>query len=352
MSASALDHPVLGALLGDAEAGALFTVEAELDAMLCFEVALAGAEAELGLIPAGAVGAIVAGCEAFRPDMEQLAAATARDGLAVPELVRQLRAAVGGEHAVHLHLGATSQDVIDTALVLRLSALLDLLDHRMAQVLQRLDMLAMQAGTLPLMGRTRMQQALPVTWGDRISAWADPLRRQRARLAGVREAAIVLQFGGPVGTLDAFGAAGPKVAQALGRALGLPVPERSWHTGRDGLSVLSAWLSTTCAATGKLGQDIALMAQNELAEVRVAGAGGSSAMPHKRNPVAAEVLVSLARFAATLDGGFRQALVHEQERSGIAWTLEWLLLPQLCIATARSLALAADLLDALEFPTG
>lgn len=330
----------------------MFSLEAELDAMLCFEVALAGAEAECGLIPGEAVGAIVAGAEAFRPDMERLAAATARDGLAVPELVRQLRASVGGEHAEHLHKGTTSQDVIDTALVLRLAALLDLLEHRLGTLLERFEMLAMQVGQMPLTGRTRMQQALPVTYGDRIAAWADPLARQRARLAEVRDAVLVLQFGGPVGTLSAFGDAARPVAEALGRALGLKVPERSWQSGRDGLSVLSAWLATTAGVAGKFGQDVALMAQNELAEVIVAGAGGSSAMPHKQNPVAAEVLVSLARFAATLDGGFRQALVHEQERSGAAWTLEWLLLPQLCVTTARSLGLAIELADALDFPAG
>lgn len=337
----AAGHPWLGGLLGDAEVAALAGPEAELAAMLAFETALAGAEAAEDVIPEAAATAIAAALAGFRPDRAALLAGVARDGVVIPELVRQLRAAVGPEHGSHLHFGATSQDVIDTGLVLRLKAVLPVLGARIDTVAATLGALADRFGGQPLMGRTRMQAAIPITVGDRIASWRGPLLRQRARLGAVADEVLVVQFGGAVGTLEKLGAKGPAVRAGLAARLGLgDVPQ--WHSQRDRIALLAGWLATTSGVLGKFGQDVALMAQGG-GEIALASGGTSSAMPHKANPVGAETLVALARFAAVQAGGLDQALVHEQERSGAAWTLEWLLLPQLLVATAASLRTAADL---------
>lgn len=339
--AVAFGHPWLAGLVGDAEVAALIGPEAELAAMLRFEAALAAAEAGAGLLGGEAAAAVAAGVAGFRVDGPALARATARDGVVVPELVRQLRAAVGAAHGGQVHVGATSQDVIDTALVLRVQAVLPVLAARLEAVVAGLAGLEARFGERPLMGRTRMQAAIPVTAGARLASWRGPLERQAARLPGVADEVLVVQFGGAAGTLEKLGDRAGAVRAALAAALGLgDAPQ--WHSQRDRIALLAGWLAATSGALGKFGQDIALMAQGG-GEIALASGGTSSAMPHKANPVGAETLVALARFAAVQAGGLGQALVHEQERSGAAWTLEWLLLPQLLVATAASLRTAADL---------
>ncbi len=344
--ATAFDHPWLAGLVGDAELAALLGPAAELAAMLAFETALAAVEADAGVIPSEAAPAIASALAGFRPDMAALAEATARDGVVVPELVRQLRAAVGAPHAAHLHFGATSQDVIDTALVLRLKAALPVLAARLDAVVAALDALDDRFGARTLMGRTRMQAAIPVTAGARIASWRGPLARQRARLERLLPDLLVIQFGGAAGTLEKLGDRALPVRAALAAALGL-ADAPQWHSQRDRIAELGGWLATTTGALGKLGQDVALMAQAG-DEIALAGGGSSSAMPHKANPVGAEVLVALARFNAAQLGGLQQAMVHEQERSGAAWTLEWLLLPPMLMATAAALRTALQLATSVE----
>lgn len=339
--ACAFGHPWLSGLLGDAEIATLIGPEAELAAMLAFETALAQAEAEAGVIPTEAAAAIAAALADFRPDRTALAAGVARDGVVVPDLLRQLRVAVGAPHGVHVHFGATSQDVIDTALVLRLKAALPVLGARLDAVAATLGDLAARLGDRPLMGRTRMQAAIPITAGDRLASWRGPLVRQRARLDPLAAEILVVQFGGAAGTLEKLGERGPAVRAGLAARLGLgDAPQ--WHGQRDRIALLGGWLATTTGALGKFGQDAALMAQAG-GEIALAGGGTSSAMPHKANPVGAETLVALARFNAAQLGGLSQALVHEQERSGAAWALEWLMLPPMLIATAAALRTAGDL---------
>lgn len=345
MTVSPFDHPYLSGLLGDAETAVQFSVQAEIAAMLAFERALAEAEADEGVIGAEAALAIGAALASFEPDMPSLAAGVARDGVVVPELVRQLRAAVGAPHGASVHFGATSQDVIDTALVLRLEPVLDRLDALLAQLVAALGELEERFGANPLMGRTRMQAAIEITAADRMHAWRAPLERHRARLAQLRPELLVVQFGGAAGTLEKLGDKAAGVRRALAGRLGLgDAPQ--WQSQRDRLADFANLLSLITGSLGKFGQDVALMAQDG-SEIALNGGGGSSAMPHKQNPVAAEVLVTLARFNAAQLSGMHQALVHEQERSGSAWTLEWLLLPQMAVAAAASLrqanALAAQI---------
>ncbi|RWC33730.1 MAG: 3-carboxy-cis,cis-muconate cycloisomerase [Mesorhizobium sp.] len=346
MTVSPFDHPLLSALLGDEEASRHFSVEAEIEAMLAFERALAEAEAENGIITKDDASAIVAALAAFRPDTALLRAAVARDGVMVPELVGQIRVAVGEPHSRKVHFGATSQDAVDTGLVLRLKSIVEHFDLLLTETIIRLVSLEERFGGRALMGMTRMQPAIPIKVADRMAAWRTPLQRHQERLPEQSRRLLVLQFGGAAGTLEKLGDKGSAVRAALAAKLGLgDAPQ--WQNQRDALADFAGWLSLVSGSLGKFGQDIALMAQAG-DDIELSGGGGSSAMPHKQNPVKAEALVALARFNATQLSGMHQALVHEQERSGAAWTLEWLLLPQMVVATAASLRLAAELAGQVE----
>jgi len=264
----------------------------------------------------------------------------------IPELVRQIRVTVGEPHGDKVHFGATSQDVIDTSLMLRLKAIVEHLGLLLTETVLRLTSLEERFGSRALTGMTRMQPAIPIRVTDRVTAWRTPLQRHQERLSDQSRRLLVAQFGGAAGTLEKFGDKGPAVRAALAAKLGL-ADAPQWQSQRDALADFAGWLSLLTGSLGKFGQDIALMAQGG-AEIALSGGGGSSAMPHKQNPVKAEALVALARFNATQLSGMHQALVHEQERSGAAWTLEWLLLPQMAVATAAALRLAAELAGQIE----
>ncbi len=184
--------------------------------------------------------------------------------------------------------------------------------------------------------------------GDRLRSWAAPLERHRRRLDALRPELLVVQLGGPAGSLAALGPAAEAVRRALATRLGL-ADAPQWHSQRDRIAALGSALAGIAGSLGKFGQDVALMAQAG-DEIALAGGGGSSAMPHKQNPVAAEMLVALARFAAVQLSGLHQALVHEQERSGAAWTLEWLLLPPLLLATGAATRIAGELAGGIVRP--
>ena len=348
MSISAFDHPVLGALLGDAETARFFSFEADLAAMLAFETALAQAQAALGLIPTDAARRIAETCLDFAPDRSQLAAGAARDGVVAPVLVALLREAVGAPYAAFLHKGATSQDVVDTSLTMRLKGVCVLLEARLVRLMNVLDGLAARDGAIPLMAHTRMQRALPFAAADKLRAWREPLQRALVRLVELKPRLLTVQFGGPIGARGDLDGKGDAVAAELATRLGL-ADAPCWQVERDAIGEFASWLSLVAGALGKLGQDAALMAQNEIGEVRLAGGGGSSAMAHKSNPVGAEVLVALARFCAGQLGTLHQALVHENERSGAAWTLEWLVLPSMVAATGAALRHAAVLCEGMRF---
>lgn len=339
---SVFDHPILSGLLGDDAMAELLSPQAELGAMLRFEAALAAVEGGLGIIPAESGEAIDAALATFEPDIAGCRNGAARDGVVVPELVRQIREAVGERHAAYVHFAATSQDVIDTALMLRIGSCLDIFEARLKQLDEAFSQLDQKFGANQLMGRTRMQAAITIHAGDRIKAWRAPLVQQLSRLPRLRSECLALQFGGAAGTLEKLGDKGPDVRAALALQLGLgDAPQ--WHAQRGRIVEIGNWLAQTTGSLGKFGQDVALMAT--LGEIGLAGGGTSSAMPHKHNPVAAETLVTLARFNAVQISGLYQAMVHEQERSGAAWTLEWMILPQILKATAAATRLAISLVD-------
>ena len=340
--------PLLDALVGDDEIENLLSDAAQLGAMLAFERALAEAEAEAGLIEADAGLAIAATIDRFTPDWDDLAKGLSRDGVVVPALLRQIRAVLGEPHARALHHGATSQDVIDTVLMLQLSKIIPIFIERLTALQSAFGGLAERHGQQSLMAHTRMQQALPFTVADKLRTWVEPLDRHRAALSGIRRQLLVIQLGGPIGDRSSFSGKGDEVARGLAKRLDLGIAE-PWHANRDPLVAFGSLLSLLTGSLGKFGADVALLAQNEIGSISLAGGGTSSAMPHKSNPVQAEILVALARFNAGLVGTLHQALVHENERSGAAWTLEWLTLPPMLVTTGASLRLALALAGQISF---
>jgi 3-carboxy-cis,cis-muconate cycloisomerase len=340
------EHPWLGALFGDEAISALWSAPTQLDHYRAFETALAHALEAVGDIPDGHGRKAAEIINTHPIDMVRLSQATARDGLPVPELVRQWRDAADGLETA-IHHGATSQDVMDTALALTLADLTDILLSRIEALDQALTDLHAIHGTARLMGHTRMQPALPITGAHRIGAWQAPLARHRQALGALRTRIARLQLGGPVGTRADFGESAPAIMRHMAHTLGLE-ESGAWHTDRLALADFAACLAHITGSLGKIGQDIALMAQNGSEEIVLSAGGGSSAMAHKSNPVLAELLVTLARYNATQQPALTHALIHEQERSGAAWALEWMVLPPMTAATGRAVTASLDLVTSIE----
>lgn len=333
--------PAMRDLLGDAS---------RVDAMVRVEVALAEAEAAAGIVPANAARAIAEAARGFVADLDAIGAGSEEAGVPIPSLVAQLRKAVGGDAARWVHWGATSQDIVDTALALLLRDALAVLDGRLATLADRLAVLAREHRDTVMLARTRLQQAAPTTFGLKVAGWRAPLVDHRARLAELTPRLLLVQFGGAAGTLAPLGDKGVAVMAALGAALDLGVPALPWHTRRDALAEFAGWLSLVTGALGKMGLDIGLMAQSEVGELRESGdpsRGGSSTLPQKANPVGSEMLVTLARHNAGALATMHQALLHENERSGMGWSLEWLALPGMLMAADAALAHAQRIADGL-----
>src|SRR5580692_8847173 len=332
----------------------VFSNRATLQAMLDFEAALARAEARAGFIPASAAPAIEAKCRAELYDMTVLARAAASAGnLAIP-LVKQLTLLVArkeNDAARYVHWGATSQDTIDTGRVLQLR-------QALALISSELDLFAVVLGELVhknratlVVARTWMQQALPTTFGFKVAGWLDAIDRHRARLAETQGRCLVLQFGGAVGTMAALGARGLDVAVNLSKELQLPLPELPWHSHRDRMAEIATTLGLCMGTLGKIARDISLHAQTEVGEVfepSADGRGGSSTMPHKRNPVTCAVVLSAAARVPPLLNTMLAALVQEQERGLGGWHAEWETLPDVVRLTAGALHHLTTTVSALE----
>lgn len=333
IQASPFDSTLYGRLLADEEAGAWLNDKAHLSAMLRVEGELAQAQSDAGLIPTDAAAAIARAAAKLQPNLGKLAEGTASAGVPVPALVKALKEALPPDQARWVHYGATSQDIVDTALVLNIRELLQLYEVRYRSIVSALSQLADEhRGTL-VSGRTRTQQAAPVSFGLKVAQWLAPLMRHVEQLTALRERVLKLQLGGAVGTLSAMGDKAERIAQNLAERLDLACGP-SWHTQRDSLLELSNWLTLTTGTLGKMAQDWLWMSQSEVGEIRFSNGGGSSTMPQKCNPVNAEVIVALARNNAGLVSQMHQAALQEHERSGSGWTQEWFVLPQQLMATA------------------
>jgi 3-carboxy-cis,cis-muconate cycloisomerase len=347
MAATPFESAVYRELLCDAEVSERFSDNAEIAAWLRVEAALAKAQGSLGLIPADSSAEIAKACGEIELEPSKLAAGTGRDGIPIPAFLAELRAVLDVTHASYLHFGATTQDIMDTGLVLRLGEVCDIFEARSKLLLHALADLAETHADLPVAARTRRMPATPTSFGALAAAWGAPLLAECEALAQLRPRLRRASLAGASGNAAALGPRSGELRAAFARELGLDPGESCWHTDRSALARFTSLLTRICAALAKIAEDCLLGSTPEVGELRFAG-GGSSTMPHKQNPVQAETLASLFQLAAALDGAMTQALVHRQQRDGAAWTLEWHLLPQICIATGRALQLGLRLLAGLE----
>ncbi|OAI91449.1 3-carboxy-cis,cis-muconate cycloisomerase [Pseudomonas putida] len=332
----------------------IFSDRGRVQGMLDFEAALARAEAAVGVIPAVAVAPIEMACQAERYDFAALAEAIGSAGNSAIPLVKALGKVIASgvaEAERYVHLGATSQDAMDTGLVLQLRDALALIEDELAQLT---DVLAKQASAYadtPLAGRTWLQHATPVTLGMKIAGWLGALDRSRQRLAELKPRLLTLQFGGASGTLAALGDKALPIAEALADQLKLGLPEQPWHTQRDRLVEFASVLGLVAGSLGKMGRDVSLLMQTEAGEVfepSAPGKGGSSTMPHKRNPVGAAVLIGAATRVPGLVATLYSAMPQEHERSLGLWHAEWETLPEICCLVSGALRQARIIAEGLE----
>lgn len=350
MTHSALISP----LFSDPVAAAIFSDDQFIAYMLQVEAALAKVQASLGIIPHEAAQAIAQEASALQVDKVRLQAGVAKDGVPTVDLIQQLRERIEGEAASYVHWGATTQDIMDTALILQIRAALELNEKHLNRLIGRLARLADQHRFTLVAGRTHSQQALPITFGFKIAGWLAPLLRHRQRLNEMKPRLLVVQLGGAVGTLASLRDDGPRVQQALAEKLDLGVPPITWHTQRDSLAELAGWCSLLTGSLAKMAQDIILMAQSEVAEVRETddlARGSSSTMPQKSNPIISEVIIAAARTNAALLSAIHQALIQEHERATSGWQIEWLTLPQMVILTTAALNKSVFLSENLAVDT-
>ena len=349
-----ISSSLLAPMFSSAAMRAIVADEARLQRMLDVESALARAQGALGIIPAAVLKPIAGCCRAEYFDIAALGEAARSAGNVAIPLVKALTAEVkkrDAKAAGYVHWGATSQDIIDTALMLELRAAIDALASDLDRAIAGFVALAEKHRRTATVARTWLQQALPMPFGLKAAGYAGALARSRARLQRLRAEALVLQFGGAAGTLAALKDRGLEVAKKLSNELDLPLPDAPWHSHRDRLGEVAAALSILAGSCGKIARDVSLLMQTEVAEAfepAADGRGGSSSMPHKRNPVAASAAVACAGMAPHLAAAILASEVQEHERSAGAWAVEWQTFPALLLVVSGALSSIADIAEGLE----
>ncbi|MDQ2717007.1 MAG: 3-carboxy-cis,cis-muconate cycloisomerase [Chloroflexota bacterium] len=331
----------IDALFSTPEMAAAFSPQAHVRSMLAFEAALARAEARAGVIPQEAASSIAASCRDELFDIAALYREAALAGTPAIPLVRMLTARVEGNAQKFVHWGATSQDAIDTALMLQMRAGIDLLVAGLLDVCAACATLAEQHRRTPMVGRTLLQQALPMTFGLKAARWLALATRQVRALRARRKWSLAVQLGGAAGTLASLGDNGPRVIEFLAEELKLPAPDLPWHTERDRVAEIAGTLGVAAGAMAKIASDIVLLAQTEVGEAiegAAPGKGGSSALPHKHNPVDATNAIAAARLAIGVAPVLLSAMIQEHERAAGGWQAEWAAIPDLFRFTAGAVA--------------
>ena len=348
---------IFDSFLTTPEITAVFSDTAVAQAMFDFEAALARAQAAEGVIPAGAAQPIASVCRAELYDMNAIVAASGRAGsLAIP-LVKELTKTVGlfnAESAGYVHWGSTSQDVIDTAMVLVTRRALTLIDAELERLVAELLRLAEEHADTPVLARTLMQPALVTSLGLKFANWAAPLSRSRKTLRDVASRALALQLGGAVGTASVMGDKAPAVAQRMADTLQLALPDAPWHTQRDEWVRLGLEVAVLVGSLGKVATDLSLLSQaevGELAEPSGKGRGGSSAMPHKRNPVASMVALAAAQRAPHRAAALLAAMEQQHERGLGTWQAELAEWPGLFVSAHGALHALAEAMAGLVVDT-
>jgi len=341
MTVNPADSEIFGALFGTDAMRALFSDRRRVQAMLDVEAALARVQARLGLIPKDSARDIAKAAKVENISLAALAKGTALAGVPVAALAAELRRASGNKAGRWVHWGATSQDILDTSLLLLLREGLELIEAGLRRLGDDLADLAKRHRLLPMAGRTLLQQALPVSFGYKSAIWLAPLTGHLQRLAELRRRLLVVQLGGAVGTLAALKSRRRATTEGLARELGLGVAAAPWQANREAMAEAAGVLGLICGSLAKFASDIVLLSQTELGELsepKDDGRGGSSALPQKQNPVASVQVLACARGVQALVPLMFGALAGEQERSAGAWQSETLALPQIFTLTSGALA--------------
>lgn len=338
MAASVFDSPLYARLFDTGETGRLFSDSAALRAMLLVEGALAKAQGKLGVIPEISAAAIHRATLEIQIDPGALAQATGENGVCVPGLVSAFRAEMNApEHAQYLHWGATSQDIIDTGLMLRLRQTLALAEADLKTIVKAMAEQADIHAALPMPARTYGQQATPTSWGAVLAGWGMPLIDALDALPTLRDGSLWVSLSGASGTASALGKDAPSLRAALAEGLGLVDPKRSWHTDRGPIQRIMCWMAQVTATLGSIGQTAVALTATEVAEVTLGAAGASSTMPQKQNPVGASALVALSSQIGGLLSAMQIAASHQHQRDAASWFTEWMLVPQIAHSCAAAL---------------
>jgi 3-carboxy-cis,cis-muconate cycloisomerase len=349
LASTIFDSDIFRDMFGTPDMRAVFSDDNLLAAYVRAEVALAAAQGRTGVIPADAAGEIAARAPSVALDRAALKHEAENVGYPILGLVRQLSAALG-EAGRYVHWGATTQDIMDTAVVLQVRDAVALIERGLAAVTAALEALAAKHRDTPMAGRTHLQQALPITFGYKAAVWLSMLRRHAKRLAQAKPRVLVAQLGGAAGTLASLGHKGLDVRREYARELGLGEASITWHVARDGFAEIVGVLALIAGSLGKIGFDVMLLMATETAEVSEPFAshrGASSTMPQKRNPISSEILVANAKAVRQHAGLMLDAMVQDFERATGPWHAEWIALPEAFILTAGSLHQAAFMLGGL-----
>lgn len=354
MTVNPADSEIFGTLYGTDEMRRVFSDRSFVQRMLDVEAALARTQAQLGIIPADAADAIGRAASVDRIDFGELAASARLVGYPVAGLAKALGRVAGGDAARHVHWGATTQDIADTALVLQIREGLALIERDLVAVVAALARQAKAHRDAVMPGRTFLQQALPITFGYKCAVWLAPLLTHLERLQELRPRVLKVQFGGAVGTLASLGAQGRAVTIGMAQALDLGAPDAPWHVARDSMVEVASFLGLVSGSLAKLAGDVILLMQTEVGEVsepHEPGRGGSSTLPQKRNPIASAYIVATARGVHGLIPQMFAAMAHDHERATGAWQSEQLALPQMFVLTAGALAHAVGVTEGLAVDT-
>jgi 3-carboxy-cis,cis-muconate cycloisomerase len=349
MASTVFDSELFADIFGAAEMRAIFSDDNTIACYVRAEVALAVAQGRVGVIPGEHAATIAAKAPHVAFDRAELKKEAENVGYPILGLVRQLSAALG-EAGRYVHWGATTQDIMDTAVVLQVRDALDLVERDLAAVASALEVLAVKHRDTVMAGRTHLQQALPVTFGYKAAIWLSMIERHLSRLQQLRERVLVAQLGGAAGTLASLGDSGLAVRKEYAAALDLADPAITWHVARDGLVETVQFLGLVTGSLGKIGLDVMLMMATELGEAFEPFAehrGASSTMPQKRNPISSEVLVANAKAVRQHAGLMLDAMLQDFERATGPWHAEWIALPESFILTAGALRQARFMLEGL-----
>jgi 3-carboxy-cis,cis-muconate cycloisomerase len=329
----------------------VFSDTGRFQSWLDFEAALARAEAACGIIPTAAAAEITKAASTDNLDPVAMKDHFERVGFAILPLVKQLVAACPEDAGRYVHWGATTQDVLDTGLVLQMRQGLALIEVELDGVIAALVALTHNHRNTPQAGRTFQQHAAPITFGYKAAGWLDEALRHRARLPAIKERAFAVQFGGAVGTLAPLGDKGAEVRAALAHELDLRDPDITWHTGRDSLAELIFWLGLVGGLLGRIGTEVTMLMRSEVGEVRepyVPGRGASSAMPQKRNPIACPQIIAISSRMRALVPQMMESQVQEHERGIAAMPVEWMVIPEAFLLASGALMHARPMLENLD----